>query len=55
MSCASCNQDQYVADRADTFRAAHALLKDMEWEDGIEVTPIDVIEVARFLSGDGAT
>jgi hypothetical protein len=41
---------EYVADRADTFRAARALLDQFEWDEPL--SPEDVTGVAMFLAGD---
>lgn len=41
---------EYVADRADIWRAARALLDSYEWEE--KPDPYDVIGVAQFLAGD---
>ncbi len=41
----------YVADRADIFRTALALVRDGTWEGGLAV--VDVVRVAEFLAGDG--
>jgi hypothetical protein len=41
---------EFVAERADIFRSARALLDSYEWDGEIE--PYDVIGVAQFLAGD---
>jgi hypothetical protein len=41
---------EYVAERADTFRAARALLDQFEWDEPL--SPEDVTGVAMFLAGD---
>lgn len=41
---------EYVAERADTFRAARALLDQFEWNEPL--SPEDVTGVAMFLAGD---
>lgn len=51
MSCVQCSPVQFVAERADTFRTAYALLRDLGWD----METVDIGEVhliARFLSGD---
>jgi hypothetical protein len=40
-----------VMDRADVFRAAHALVQGQEWDEKASV--YDVLQVAKWLEGDG--
>lgn len=44
---------EYIADRADIYRTARALLGSFEWAgESDEPYPDDVLALARFLSGD---
>ncbi|MFD5161023.1 hypothetical protein ACFWMJ_23590 [Streptomyces hawaiiensis] len=47
----SLSDDAEVMDRADVFRAAHALVKDLEWDEKASV--YDVLQVAKWLEGEG--
>ncbi|MFF9525387.1 hypothetical protein ACF1DV_25910 [Streptomyces achromogenes] len=40
-----------VMDRAEVFRAAHALVADLEWDEAASV--YDVLQVAKWLEGEG--
>lgn len=42
---------EFIADRADVFRAAHALVAGLEFGEGVSV--YDVLQVAKYLAGDG--
>lgn len=44
-------QTEEWADRADCFRAAHALIKTLPWGD-YEFDVLDVLNVARFMVKD---
>ncbi|MFI6861323.1 hypothetical protein ACIBKZ_15710 [Streptomyces sp. NPDC050421] len=45
---------EYVAERADIFRAARALVASFEWS-GTDPYVEDVLGVAQFLAGDPTT
>lgn len=41
---------EVLAERADVFRMARAILDQYEWEDGVDV--IDTLILSRFLLGE---
>ncbi|MEU3729976.1 hypothetical protein AB0E81_11285 [Streptomyces sp. NPDC033538] len=41
-----------VMDRADVFRAAHALVADLKWDEREYPAVFDVLSVAKWLEGD---
>ncbi|MFT2016321.1 hypothetical protein ACMA1D_10825 [Streptomyces sp. 796.1] len=54
-ACPSCSVDQYVAERSDIYRAAHALLRNLfDRDDDRPHDPEDVLRLAMFLAGDHA-
>jgi hypothetical protein len=39
-----------MAERHDAWKSAHALLKPLDWAEGL--TPYDVFQLAQWLAGD---
>ncbi|WP_406324078.1 hypothetical protein [Streptomyces niveus] len=43
---------EFLMDRSDDFRAAHALVSGLEWEGDEKFSVYDVLQVAKFLGGE---
>ena len=52
MSCRECSEGEFWAERKQVLMVAHKALKDIQWGDEVEVTPLDVEIWARFIAGD---
>lgn len=53
LACVTCDPIKYQTDRGETWRVANGMLSGEKWADGVEVAPIDVLHLARYLLGLG--
>jgi hypothetical protein len=52
MSCRECSEGEFWVERKSVLKIAYQSLKELEWHEDIEITPIDVEVWARFIAGD---